>query len=75
MAHTAAGNRAEALHAYHELRQFLAEELGIDPAPEVQNLYIHLLQASDQDSSDRFGGHGTLTKGSQGLLEPFIKAL
>jgi DNA-binding SARP family transcriptional activator len=42
-AHVAAGNRAEALRSYHELRRILAEELGIDPAPETQAAYAELL--------------------------------
>ncbi|ALG12580.1 AAA family ATPase [Kibdelosporangium phytohabitans] len=42
-AHVAAGNRAEALKSYHELRRMLAEELGIDPAPETQAAYAELL--------------------------------
>ncbi|ONI70823.1 hypothetical protein ALI144C_50435 [Actinosynnema sp. ALI-1.44] len=42
-AHVAAGNRAEALRCYHELRRMLAEELGIDPAPETQAAYAELL--------------------------------
>jgi DNA-binding SARP family transcriptional activator len=42
-AHVAAGNRAEALRSYHELRRMLAEELGIDPAPETQAAYAELL--------------------------------
>lgn len=42
-AHVAAGNRAEALRTYHQLRRMLAEELGIDPAPETQAAYVDLL--------------------------------
>ncbi|GAB3441759.1 hypothetical protein GCM10027570_08250 [Streptomonospora sediminis] len=42
-----AGNRAEALSAYHELRQLLAEQLGVDPAPEVQRMYIDLLRSEE----------------------------
>ncbi|MFI9642518.1 BTAD domain-containing putative transcriptional regulator [Micromonospora sp. NPDC051925] len=44
-AHVAAGNRAEALHAYNTLRRVLVEELGVDPAPETQALYLELLVA------------------------------
>ncbi|SDS32319.1 BTAD domain-containing putative transcriptional regulator [Actinoplanes derwentensis] len=42
-AHAAAGNRAEALGAYHRLRRMLADELGVDPAPETQVAYVELL--------------------------------
>ncbi|MFI9332069.1 BTAD domain-containing putative transcriptional regulator [Kitasatospora sp. NPDC052868] len=40
----AAGNRAEALRCYQQLRRVLVEELGIDPAPETQELYLGLLR-------------------------------
>lgn len=42
-AHAAVGNRAEALRAYERLRQSLAEELGVDPSPETEALYVKLL--------------------------------
>src|SRR5690606_2952401 len=42
-AHVTAGNRAEALRSYHRLCRILAEELGIDPAPETQAAYVDLL--------------------------------
>ena len=44
-AHAAAGNRAEALRSYNRLRQVLAEEMGVDPAPETQAAYLDLLGA------------------------------
>ena len=37
------GRRAEALHAYQELRAVLDRELGIAPSPEVQLLQVALL--------------------------------
>jgi DNA-binding SARP family transcriptional activator len=43
-AHSATGNRAEALRTYAECRAFLAAELGVDPAPETQALYLDLLR-------------------------------
>ncbi|MFI6688238.1 BTAD domain-containing putative transcriptional regulator [Streptomyces sp. NPDC050485] len=46
-AHAAAGNRADALRAYHRLGEVLAEELGIDPAPETQAAYLELLRAAE----------------------------
>jgi DNA-binding SARP family transcriptional activator len=42
-AHVAAGNRAEALRVYENCRRLLADELGADPAPETQALYLQLL--------------------------------
>lgn len=41
----AAGRRAEALRAYAEVRERLAEELGTDPSPETTNLYLDLLRS------------------------------
>jgi SARP family transcriptional regulator, regulator of embCAB operon len=41
--HAAAGNRAEALRVYQRCRQLLAEELGVDPSPETEALYLELL--------------------------------
>ncbi|MFF2521215.1 AfsR/SARP family transcriptional regulator [Streptomyces liangshanensis] len=46
-AHRTAGNRAEALRTYQQLREVLAEELGIDPAPESEAAYLELLRTPD----------------------------
>ncbi|MCZ0206119.1 bacterial transcriptional activator domain-containing protein [Streptomyces sp. UMAF16] len=42
-AHRLAGNRAEALRIYQQLRTVLADELGIDPSPESEAAYLGLL--------------------------------
>jgi SARP family transcriptional regulator, regulator of embCAB operon len=44
-AHQAAGERGEALRVHAELRAVLAEELGIEPSPETEALYLDLLRA------------------------------
>ncbi len=44
-AHAAAGNRAEALRAYEQCRQLLAEELGVAPSAETQAVHLTVLQA------------------------------
>lgn len=44
-AHSAAGNRAEALRVYQRCRALLAEELGVDPSAAVESLYLELLRA------------------------------
>ncbi|GGU92963.1 SARP family transcriptional regulator [Actinomadura cremea] len=38
-----AGRRGEALTGYHDLRERLAEELGVDPSPELAELYQEIL--------------------------------
>jgi len=45
-AHAAVGNRAEALRVYQRCRVLLGEELGIDPSPETETLYLELLRLS-----------------------------
>ncbi|HEV7761415.1 MAG TPA: BTAD domain-containing putative transcriptional regulator [Acidimicrobiales bacterium] len=42
-AHAASGNRGEALRAYQDIRRLLAEELGVDPAPDTEAAYLDLL--------------------------------
>jgi SARP family transcriptional regulator, regulator of embCAB operon len=55
-AHWAAGRRAEALRAYESCRERLADELGVDPAPQTKQLFQALLQT---DAADGAGdGHG-----------------
>lgn len=40
-----AGRSAEAIQQYHKARELLAGELGVDPSPDMQGLYLQLLQA------------------------------
>jgi DNA-binding SARP family transcriptional activator len=42
-AYAAAGDRAQALRVYERCRRLLAEELGVDPAPETEAVYLALL--------------------------------
>lgn len=44
LAHVAAGDRANALLEYERCRVLLADELGVDPSPEMQALYLQLLR-------------------------------
>jgi DNA-binding SARP family transcriptional activator len=37
------GRRADALERYHQLRLRIADELGVDPSPELQQVYADLL--------------------------------
>ncbi|MDP8971089.1 MAG: AfsR/SARP family transcriptional regulator [Actinomycetota bacterium] len=44
----AAGDRAEALRTYERCRKLLADELGVDPAPETEAVYLQALRAHRQ---------------------------
>lgn len=44
---TAAGRHAEAITLYNEVRERLAEELGIDPSPVLQDAYRQVLDADE----------------------------
>lgn len=48
----AAGDRAEALRTYARCRELLADELGVDPAPETEAVYLHALKAGRQGSDE-----------------------
>ncbi|GAA2125376.1 AfsR/SARP family transcriptional regulator [Glycomyces algeriensis] len=48
-----AGRQSEALDSYHALRRHLGEELGLDPAPELVELYGEILR---QTPATRFTG-------------------
>ena len=42
-AHAADGNRSEALKVYHKLREYLSSDLGTEPSPDTQDIYLRLL--------------------------------
>ncbi|SDK47884.1 DNA-binding transcriptional activator of the SARP family [Actinopolyspora mzabensis] len=44
LAYYRSGQRARAQSCYHTLRELLADELGIDPGPELRSLYERLLR-------------------------------
>lgn len=44
-AQAASGNRAAALRTYDTLRRELADELGVDPSPGTESVYLELLRA------------------------------
>jgi DNA-binding SARP family transcriptional activator len=51
----AAGDRAGALRCFHSCRQILRDELGIEPGPTTQELFVRVLRTGDD-------AHGDLTQ-------------
>jgi len=51
------GRQADALATYGRLRSTLAEELGIEPAPEIQDLELKVLNHDPDLSTARYRGH------------------
>jgi len=43
--HFASGNRAEAVRTYERCRALLADELGVDPSPETEAVYLDALRS------------------------------
>jgi DNA-binding SARP family transcriptional activator len=41
--HLAAGDRAEAIRVYNEVRELLLESMGVSPTPQVEDLYLQAL--------------------------------
>ncbi|MBO3746768.1 tetratricopeptide repeat protein [Streptosporangiaceae bacterium NEAU-GS5] len=48
----ASGRRADALDAYHLIRRRLAEEFGVDPGPELQQLHAAILGGPAEGGPD-----------------------
>ncbi len=48
VAHAANGDRTDALRVYARLRTLLVEEMGLDPSPETEKLYVDLLRGGGQ---------------------------
>ncbi len=44
-AHTAVGNRAEALRVYERCRSLLSEELGVSPSSQTEAVYLEILRS------------------------------
>jgi DNA-binding SARP family transcriptional activator len=50
-AHRAVGERAAALRAYDECRRLLADNLGVEPAPAIRQLFLDLLREDGQSTT------------------------
>ena len=48
----AAGRQAEALTAYHEGRELLADQLGVDPSAQLEQVYLGILRGPSDPSPD-----------------------
>ena len=48
-AQAAAGNRAAALMTYMRCRAALSDELGVEPSPETEQTYLHILRDAGDD--------------------------
>ncbi|TDD39074.1 AfsR/SARP family transcriptional regulator [Actinomadura sp. KC06] len=45
-----AGRQSEAIAGYHDLRERLADELGVDPSPELAALYMSMLEQAPSEA-------------------------
>ena len=68
-AHLRAGNRAEALASYARCRQLLAEEMGVDPSPALQAVYLEALREPEvRQAIVRPPLPALISQGDKGLL-------
>lgn len=81
-AHSAMGNRAQAIRAYQQLRRSLSDELGVDPSPETEAAFLELLGPTSpdlrhlpKDSSRPPGGSWSAHTGSDATSAPSAGAL
>src|SRR4051795_1801692 len=63
----ALGNTAQALLEYLTLRTLLDEELGIEPSPAIQEVFMSILRAAPEKGSDDVGVLLGLLKRAQGV--------
>ncbi|ASU77323.1 SARP family transcriptional regulator [Actinopolyspora erythraea] len=63
LAYYRSGQRARAQACYHALRELLADELGIDPGPDLRSLYERLLRDDETLAAPKRSTGGTATTG------------
>jgi DNA-binding SARP family transcriptional activator len=59
-----AGRHAEALDAYGQARNVIADELGVDPGPELRQLYAQLLAQDDMLGKEGGDALGSISAGT-----------
>jgi DNA-binding SARP family transcriptional activator len=59
-----AGRHAEALEAYGQARRAIADELGVDPGPELRKLYADMLAEDDKLAREGGDAAGSISAGT-----------
>jgi DNA-binding SARP family transcriptional activator len=59
-----AGRHAEALDAYGQARSVIADELGVDPGPELRQLYADMLAQDDRLAREGGDAPGSISAGA-----------
>jgi DNA-binding SARP family transcriptional activator len=59
-----AGRHAEALDAYGQARRAIADELGVDPGPELRQLYADMLAKDDKLAREDGDAPGSISAGT-----------
>src|SRR5258705_5902720 len=62
----AAGRQAEAIAAYHEGRELLADQLGVDPSAQLEEVYLSILRGPAAGREQA----GAVTKAPAGAHDP-----
>ncbi|MBO3748928.1 winged helix-turn-helix domain-containing protein [Streptosporangiaceae bacterium NEAU-GS5] len=60
----AEGRQAEALTRFEEFRVQLADELGVDPGPDLQQAYLDILRAEEPQAPPADDGRGRRARGN-----------
>jgi DNA-binding SARP family transcriptional activator len=64
------GRRAEALSEYRRVKEYLREQLGVDPGPALQRLELTVLRGEDVGADGRDGGwRGSVRRDSPAVRE------